>query len=643
MREDNVIAHVSTKKHVQGRSKLEDQNSFQTDICALLKQSALSHLVCVDDHFFRVDMVRSYLIAGIKVSKLRYLRGFIERYSGGRKSTDTAHLLRDYLPIIAEQEYDTLRKEVADRFVTIFFDETTIFWVCFCVIVLFVDDGGRMQFRVAALSLYKEAAEEKITNTLSSQIISAISTKLRIPKERVKVIVRDGVAINSLAVTKLVGGVVRDPTGRALINYPARYEAVDIKCFSHTTDLCGAEYTHERTKFSRIRGPEAKAFYNHLNGIFSSSSAKPNNRWRQLMSTSMPSVSATRWWSTEEWYEYVLKHMYPDIETNRVHTLASFLEERINADEAIGNNFQWLVRSICDNSDGFDARRKAQIVTEIAIVVDITKCLRETTYLLEGDGPLAFFVIEIVNRASRTLANNFPTMDYPNIRKAIDDNVTTNLFPPQEYLDFIGDPPTARPLLTEEIGVDTQNCRDTWIAFCHRTSYQCRNYFMEEVVNHDCMPLFEATRLGNPEFMKNVDLTAQQVRDMVAPLCPKIIPVRLVDQMIRELADYQAAVGHYRIDGSIQERIERVADFWAIKRKNLKGWTAFAHMCMLLQPSSACVERAFSLLKYILSRSNTLHDLIEITLMLQYNRRGIGNEEVSIDSDDENNFDSEED
>ena len=43
--------------------------------------------------------------------------------------------------------------------------------------------------------------------------------------------------------------------------------------------------------------------------------------------------------------------------------------------------------------------------------------------------------------------------------------------------------------------------------------------------------------------------------------------------------------------------------------------------CMLLQPSTASVKRAFSLLKLILSKPNMMHDLIQITLMLQYNRR----------------------
>ena len=42
---------------------------------------------------------------------------------------------------------------------------------------------------------------------------------------------------------------------------------------------------------------------------------------------------------------------------------------------------------------------------------------------------------------------------------------------------------------------------------------------------------------------------------------------------------------------------------------------------MLLQPSSASVERSFSLLKNVFQKAKTKQDLIEITLMLQYNRR----------------------
>ena len=166
VREDNVKKHLLTEKHSKAKAKAEDQNLFQSDVTALLKkQINISVNVDILDHLYRVDMIRSFLIAGIKLSKLTHVRGFLERYSGGRKSTDIAHLCRTYLPTIIEQELNTLRKEIKGKYVRINFDETEIFWVCFCVTIMFIDDFGKIQHRVASLSLYKEAAEEKNTNT----------------------------------------------------------------------------------------------------------------------------------------------------------------------------------------------------------------------------------------------------------------------------------------------------------------------------------------------------------------------------------------------------------------------------------------------------------------------------------------------
>ena len=56
--------------------------------------------------------------------------------------------------------------------------------------------------------------------------------------------------------------------------------------------------------------------------------------------------------------------------------------------------------------------------------------------------------------------------------------------------------------------------------------------------------------------------------------------------------------------------------------RELSAWREFAHLCYLLQPTSASVERAFSMLKYIYTdqQSFSMVDLIKTTLMLRYNK-----------------------
>ena len=141
-------------------------------------------------------------------------------------------------------------------------------------------------------------------------------------------------------------------------------------------------------------------------------------------------------------------------------------------------------------------------------------------------------------------------------------------------------------------------------------------------MDHSCINLFLATRLCNPEVMKNTPKNSAAVRELVQVLKPKLLSDDLLDRMIQELADYQIACIAINWDGfDIASKIQAAEDFWA-SHPNLKAWTEFSHKCILLQPSSACVERAFSILKYIFDDQSTqsLQDYIGTSLMLRYNR-----------------------
>ena len=69
-----------------------------------------------------------------------------------------------------------------------------------------------------------------------------------------------------------------------------------------------------------------------------------------------------------------------------------------------------------------------------------------------------------------------------------------------------------------------------------------------------------------------------------------------------------------------KEVLENIIEFWS-ERNSLPDWREFAYLSYLLQPTSASVERAFSMLKYIYTDQQSLSmvDLIKTTLMLRYN------------------------
>jgi hypothetical protein len=117
-------------------------------------------------------------------------------------------------------------------------------------------------------------------------------------------------------------------------------------------------------------------------------------------------------------------------------------------------------------------------------------------------------------------------------------------------------------------------------------------------------------------------LTARELRDIVEPIKTKLISAALIDSMVAELSEYERAC--MNLDWANDEyavRLEKIVLFWST-HKLLPAWTEFAHLVFLLQPTSACVERAFSILKYVMGdqQVRSLQDKIEASLMLRFNR-----------------------
>ena len=117
-------------------------------------------------------------------------------------------------------------------------------------------------------------------------------------------------------------------------------------------------------------------------------------------------------------------------------------------------------------------------------------------------------------------------------------------------------------------------------------------------MQHSAMPFFVAAQMANPHSALRTPLTAEAVRAKVTPLLETLVTVALLQNMISELARYQVACqAAVWDDKSFAEKADLIEIFWT-EHKRLSAWTEFAP-CMLIDPSSACVERAFSILKYI--------------------------------------------
>ena len=126
------------------------------------------------------------------------------------------------------------------------------------------------------------------------------------------------------------------------------------------------------------------------------------------------------------------------------------------------------------------------------------------------------------------------------------------------------------------------------IEYCKTVSKECVDYFTDNVVQHPCIPLCNATCIANPNTMRKMVLN-ERIREIV--------------KMINELAAYQIqSNGCLWSDMKDKEVLENIIEFW-LERNSLPAWREFAHLCYLLQPISASVERSFSMLKIHLYRS----------------------------------------
>ena len=88
------------------------------------------------------------------------------------------------------------------------------------------------------------------------------------------------------------------------------------------------------------------------------------------------------------------------------------------------------------------------------------------------------------------------------------------------------------------------------------------------------------------------------------------------EQLKGELAAYMAAAEDISQDTD-------VCEWWKRHDGEIPSWAKACKLILLIQPSSAAVERAFSLLENSFSKrqEHSLEDYVSLSIMLQYNRK----------------------
>ena len=314
----------------------------------------------------------------------------------------------------------------------------------------------------------------------------------------------------------------------------------------------------------RMNTPVLHKFLKSWIAMFSHS-PKAKLSWRTQTGLPAPTFSNTRWWSKFEVIRQV-RDSFGDV--------VSFL----NGDN-LPPSSEKLGRILSDAS----SLRKLKI--ELAITTDSMEPFVRATYNLEGDGVLALSAYREISQ----LHNSVRIAHYPNVMAVAREESQGNAAHEQMLVNYA--------------------------AACVKPAY---DYFLSKfdaTTGELCKTLaaFKAARYFSPVTMNEL---RPSPNDLDALSVFPFIDTILLEQLKGELAAYMAAAE------DISQGTD-VCEWWKRHDGEIPSWAKVCKLILLIQPSSAAVERAFSVLENSFSKrqEHSLEDYVSLSIMLQYNRK----------------------
>jgi len=418
------------------------------------------------------------------------------------------------------------------------FDGTTHVCEALAIIVRFVTDSWTIEQRLIRIQLLtKSLSGEEIAH----ELINVLSASFGISSQNIISAMRDRASANNVAMRTLK------------VVYP---KLLDVGCFSHTLDLVG----------NYFKVPNLTEFLTYWLQLFSHS-VKCKFLWQELTGKAMATYSHTRWWSKWELMSQILVQ-FGDVKP--------FLQK--NTDIGASTRPKLLAF--------FDDREKLNhLKMELAVVVDFGEEFVKGTYSLEGDGPLALFTYETIQK----VVSSIEIGNIPNVQ-AVAKSISST------------------PAVQQQLVAYARNCVEPAV-----------KYFKQQLASNLKTPLeaFKAAQLLNPNKVKFMHLDASSVDAL------SLFPFFTQEQIValkKELPSYLAKVRSTGDDSDID-----CLKWWKSHESTLPVWSDATKRVLVVQPSSAAVERVFSILNTAFGnyQQNSLQDYIEVSTMLKYNSRDI--------------------
>jgi hypothetical protein len=558
---------------------------------------------------------------------------FFLRSKDMQKNPTHNHLASDYVPLVHEYLIEQITKRLQTGIpFSVFHDGCTNGAENFCINARYVLNGeiSTVVLRLCRCktSLNAEEIVALLVKTVMEHPPDAIE-RVRDPDNR------GGYGLRPSQVA-VIGHDRAGSNERAMGNTqtffvaPAIFSNADsIGCWSHTATHAAEKISTACTLFA--------AFWHLVVGTMSRS-GKAKESYRKFTGHTWIRWSKTRWFGERD----AILEAQPLVEDGQFQGWI-FASEFDFTDSAEESQYNKLRRTMCptlwgrtsdDNTAPADeALRKLaeekwfMIRFEMMLIVELTAALRRLTYNAEGNGPLALVIYDEYDLVRLEFLLTYAELSFPGVKRLIAEKQATTA--------------------DEE---EKQQIKDDLIQYGKVRYKPAIDYFedhfsVEPTDDTAGAPLFKSlqmfkgARLCNPDFMRKLALTAGLnatiTEAMVSFRSMKILT--LIPEMYKadeeglrsELPAYIAACAYidYGNLGSdnkspFKEKLECLVEFWKKPSSDFPTWRKLAHYLFLFQPSVACVDRGFSMLRLILLRpgmNSALVDLIEATLMEMYN------------------------
>ena len=383
-----IKSHLLTKKHLAGKERRRKDRLKEVSIKEALKRDSQIHKVGEmlpdEQRVFRLEVVESFLAAGIPLQKVDLLRHILER--GGYRLTMSS-ALSELIPTVHAMEMSRIRADLGlpepgvvptiRHDYSVIFDGTTRLGEAISVILRYVNERWQLVQQLVRLDMVAKSVNAA---QLSQVLMECLFTDLHLRGHQIKAVMHDGAAVNGAAVRNL---------------QPFMPSVMDIVCFSHTLDNVGR---HFHTPVLDEFGPKWVRLF--------AVSYKVKLLWMEQTGQAVKSYSETRWWSRWEVYDQLLL-LFGDVRP--------FLEANQDVAPKLTDHL-WAIIN--------DSQQLCRLKLELAVVIDIGQHFVKATSDLEGDSALSLCCYQRIQAVCSACQFNVPEMHVPNLRSVAVDLAT---------------------------------------------------------------------------------------------------------------------------------------------------------------------------------------------------------------------------